>query len=96
MSPIIPHMISECLEEVNGNQIEWPKVDEKYLIENNIKIVIQINGKKRSIIQSKMDIDEKELIGEIKKDLKTSKYLENKKIFKSIYIRNKLINLIIK
>ena len=43
-----------------------------------------------------MDIDEKELIGEIKKDLKTSKYLENKKIFKSIYIRNKLINLIIK
>ena len=96
MSPIIPHMTSECLEEMKESKVEWPIIDKKYLVENNIKVVVQINGKKRSIIESKIDIDEKELIQKIEKDSKTSKYLENKKIFKSIFIKNKLINLIIK
>ena len=49
MLPIIPHFTSECLElnEFEKNEY-WPPYDEKMLQENNVNIVIQINGKKKS------------------------------------------------
>ena len=97
ISPIIPHFTSECLQEIKSkNTNNWPKVEEKYLTKNDVNIVIQINGKKRSIINAQKDIDEKNLIKALKKDPNTQKFLENSTIIRSIYIKNKLINLIIK
>ena len=61
-----------------------------------VEYVIQINGKKRSIINSKKDIDEKTLIEKIKKDQKIGKFLDENNIIRSIFVKNKLINLIIK
>ena len=61
-----------------------------------VEYVIQINGKKRSIINSKKDIDEKTLIEKIKKDQKIGKFLDGSNIIRSIFVKNKLINLIIK
>ena len=97
ISPIIPHFTSECLQEIKSkNTNSWPKVEEKYLTKNDVNIVIQINGKKRSIINAQKNIDEKNLIKALKKDPNTQKFLENSTIIRSIYIKNKLINLIIK
>ena len=46
--PIIPHFASECIEDLKiSYQAKWPNVDKKFLIEDNTKIVIQINGKKK-------------------------------------------------
>ena len=59
-------------------------------------MVIQINGKKRSIINCKKGITEDTLIKLIKEDKKLDKFIKNKKIIRSIFIKNKLINLIIK
>ena len=59
-------------------------------------MVIQINGKKRSIINIQKDLDEKTLIKAIKKDSNIKKFLENNTIIRSIYVKNKLINLILK
>ena len=50
MTPIIPHFANECLEKLNAKKIKWPKYDEKLLKEDIINIVIQINGKKRGLI----------------------------------------------
>ena len=61
-----------------------------------MEYVIQINGKKRSIINLKKDIDEKILIEKIKKDQKIVKFLDGNNIIRSIFVKNKLINLIIK
>tara|TARA_B100001778_G_C18380744_1_gene535133 strand:- start:395 stop:781 length:387 start_codon:yes stop_codon:yes gene_type:complete len=95
--PIIPHFVSECLENLKIDQnIKWPLVDKKILISEEINIVIQINGKKRSIINCKKGITEEILIKNIKKDIKINKFLENKKIIRSIFVKNKLINLITK
>jgi leucyl-tRNA synthetase len=95
--PIIPHFASECLEELKINyKIEWPKADKKFLISDEINIVIQINGKKRSIINCKKGIKEESLMKIIKEDVKLNKFFENKKNIKSIFIKDKLINLIIK
>ena len=95
--PIIPHFVSECLEDLKIDyKLKWPSVDKKLLMSENISIVIQINGKKRSIINCKKGITEKSLIKIIQDDTKINKFLNNKKYIKSIFIKDKLLNLIIK
>ena len=97
MSPIVPHFTSECLEDLGEkSERSWPKTNEKYLIKKNINIVLQINGKKRAIIIAKKNIDKETLINEIKSNAQYNKYLENKKIVRNIYVKERLINLILK
>ena len=76
-------------------KISWLEVDEIYLIDDNIKYIIQINGKTRKVIETKKDISEDTLITKIKEDNKLNGFLNDKKIKKKIFIPNKLINLII-
>jgi leucyl-tRNA synthetase len=96
MTPVVPHFASECLEDLgNKEKIFWPKVNEKYLVKESVNVVLQINGKKRAIIVSKKDVNKEILINEIKNNNSYSKYLENKKIKRSIYIKDRLINLIL-
>ena len=97
INPILPHLISECLEEIKSkNSSIWPTAELKHLEKNDVYIVIQINGKKRSLINIKKDVDEETLTNELKKDPKIIKYLENGNIIRSIFVKNKLINLIVK
>ena len=97
MMPVVPHFSSECLTDINFDEKEstWPNINREYLEKDNITIVIQINGKKRSLIQTQSSIEESVIIDQIKKDTTVQKYLINKKIKKTIYIRDKLINIII-
>ena len=94
--PIIPHFASECIEknEFKNNQC-CPSFNEKLLVESNINYVIQINGKKRALINEKREIVEEKLLEIIKKNENLFKYLNNKKIIKIIFIKNKLMNIIV-
>jgi len=95
ISPVIPHFSSECMEMINAKEnLLWPEVDEKFLLEDNIKFIIQFNGKTRKIITSKKDTTESLLLSKIKEDNKLNKYLNDKNIQKKIFIPNKLINII--
>ena len=96
INPLIPHFSNECLSLIDTkDDIYWPPVDKK-MIENDItKIVIQINGKKRALTEVKKDINEKELLEILIKDVSLKKYFFNKEIKKKIYIPNKIINIII-
>ena len=96
MMPIIPHFASECINK-NNIKIEkvWPLYDEKLLIEENINFVIQINGKKRGLIETYKDIDEENLIELVLKENALNKYFEGKKIKRKIFIKSKLINFIL-
>ena len=97
MNPIIPHLVSECLEDLDlKDEKKWPECEKKYLQKDDIEIVIQINGKKRSTLKIKKDMEEKEILAKIKKDINVIKYVDNKSIFKHIYVKNRLLNLIIK
>ena len=97
MSPVIPHITSECLEELGDKtKIIWPTVENKYLEKKNIQIVIQINGKKRGLIEVDKDINEKDIIKKIKLMPIHEKYFNNTELVKSIYVKDRLINLIIK
>ena len=97
LSPIIPHYASECLNDLKDNVFQnWPEIDEKILQEDYLEFVIQVNGKKRAMIKTKKDISEEELISKIKSDEKTKNIFENKKIDKSFFVKNRLINILIK
>ena len=97
MKPLIPHFASECLKDLNIDDTKvWPIAEKEFLSTDDVNIVIQINGKKRSILNTIRDISEENFIKKIKGDDKISKILDNKKIIRSIFIKNKLINLIIK
>ncbi len=97
ISPIIPHFASECIEKLKvSTKIKWPKVDKRKLIKDTTIIVIQFNGKKRGNIITEIDIDEKNLIKKIKSDPKLNKNLLNKKIEKYFFVKNRLINILIK
>tara|TARA_B100000035_G_C20544420_1_gene355396 strand:- start:73 stop:393 length:321 start_codon:yes stop_codon:yes gene_type:complete len=96
INPILPHFSNECLEMIGGEQVmEWPSYNEEIIKENEAIIVLQINGKKRGIINTKKDLNENEIFNEIKKDDKLSKYIDENKIKKRIYIKNKIMNLIL-
>ena len=95
MMPIIPHFSSECLNILSiSDKVTWPTYDESQLEESTNIIVVQINGKKRGIIDTKKDINEDDLIKLISNDEKITKHFDKNKIKKKIYIKNKLINII--
>ena len=95
MMPVIPHLSSECLNLINVKDINWPKYDENLIKEQNANIVVQINGKKRGLIKTKVDMSENDLLNIINNDEKIFKYVNGKEIKKKIYIKNKLINIIL-
>jgi len=100
MLPIIPHLANECLGEIKVNKVNkdysWPEINLEYLQSKKKKIVVQINGKKRSLILTESSIGETDLLEKIKKTKELKKFLEGKDIIKTIFIKDKLINLIIK
>ena len=96
LNPLAPHITSELYEMIfNGNIVNenWPEYDEKYLVRNEINLPIQINGrmKKTILVDSNIE-DEKTIVGMIK-----SVYPDmiNGDIKKIIYIKGKIINIII-
>ena len=95
-TPAIPHFASECLLELGyTDQLKWPNVDTNLIDENNIDYVVQINGKKRLILNESRDLDQDQLMDRIKLNTVSEKYLKNKKIYKIIFVKNRLINLLV-
>ena len=97
LSPVIPHFANECLAQFDiKNTLAWPSVKKEYLETDKKEIVIQINGKKRGNILIEKKMGENEIIEQIKKMSLSEKYIQNKEILKTIYIKDRLINIIIK
>ena len=95
-SPIIPHFTNECLSEIGYQEnINWPKVDKNLLETNEINYVIQINGKKRVILKMNKDITEKNLLESVRNNKSIEKFLINTKIKKVIFVKNKLMNILL-
>ena len=95
--PFVPHLASECLQNIGvKNSNQWPKIDKKLIVNLKTNLVIQINGKTRDVMEIDRDLDEKKVVNIVTKKDKIEKFLKQKSIIKHIYIKNKLINLVIK
>ena len=64
--------------------------------EEKVNIVIQINGKKREVVNVKKDINERDILKIIKNNDKVQSFIQNKEIVKKIFVPNKILNYIIK
>ena len=75
----------------------WPTWDDEIINKDEIKIIIQINGKTRGTLNYSSDINEEStIVDDVKNNKNLFKYLENKKITRTIYVENKLLNFIVK
>ena len=96
LNPLAPHITSEMYEMIFGGNIideEWPKYNEKYLTRSEINLPIQINGKlKKTILVDSSIEDENIIIEKIREEYPD---LINSEIKKVIYIKGKIINIII-
>jgi len=100
LNPFVPHISAELWSYIRKNsdidEIAWPKVDKSALVQEEIKIVIQVNGKLRGNMiisneQKENDIKEKSLeIDSVKKFI-----INKSEVKKIIYIEGKLINIVI-
>ena len=95
MLPFAPHLSNECLEILKCKDAQkWPNIKEN--LDENIKIAIQVNGKTRDILIVKKNSTQEVIKKDVFSKSKAKKFLEDKKIFKTIFVKNKVINYIIK
>ena len=80
---------------LGSKDYKWPKVNSDLIKENFVNIVIQVNGKKRGLIKTENNSTEEDLLEMIYKDDKIAKYIENSDIKKKVFLKNKLLNIII-
>ena len=97
LSPIIPHFSSECFKTLGVDEFpDWPVVDKSKIKVDIVNFVVQINGKKKGTIKSKFNISEKEFMDQLTNDKNLKKLIIGKKIQKSFFIKNRLINILLK
>ncbi len=96
LTPTIPHYTSECIEDLGvTDNIWWPETNNDVLVEKKVDYVIQINGKKRLILNENRDMNQESLLVKLKTNKISQKYLKDKSINKIIFIKNRLMNLLI-
>ena len=95
MIPFTPHLAHECLEFLNCKDFnDWPNIDKKNILDE-ITFAVQINGKTKDVINIKKDMDEKSINKLIYQSSKAKKHLDQKKVVKTIFVKNRIINYIL-
>ncbi len=93
--PLTPHLAHECCEATK-KKFYWPKYEAGLLKEKNCTIVIQVDGRKRGVLEMPLNSKENIVIKKSKEVENVAKYIGDSLILKNIYIKNKLVNFIIK
>ena len=96
LAPFAPHMAEELWEYIGHTSSvfneKWPQVDAKALIKDDLNITVQVNGKVKLNFLINKDAKQDDITE--KAVSLAEKYLRNKKIVKTIYVKNKLVNIV--
>ncbi len=99
IAPFAPHIAEELWQRLGHSltvhKDSWPKPDDKYLASDNVTIVVQVNGKLRSQLLLPAGVSEEDATQAAKDNDKVSRYLEAKEIKKIIFVKDKIINIVI-
>ncbi|MGM9612999.1 MAG: leucine--tRNA ligase [Butyricicoccus sp.] len=100
VSPFAPHITEELWQMLGETSVlslePWPAYDEAKTIESSIEIGVQVNGKLKSTIQLPMDCEQQAAIDTALADEKVKKAIEGKNLIKTIVVKNKIVNLVVK
>ena len=99
IEPMVPHLAEECWNLCGNSKSltsePWPDVDEKYLVKETVKVVIQVNGKRRAEVETKIRASEDEVMKEVKNIKSVNEQIQNSVIIKKIFVPNKILNIVI-
>ncbi len=101
VNPFAPHVTEEINELVfAGSELlaitEWPGFDEAKCIDDEIEIVVQLNGKVRAKMNVPADVEQADAIAMAKADEKISAEIAGKTIVKELYVKGRLVNIVVK
>ena len=100
LSCVSPHIGEEIWNILGHNDTiayeKWPTYDPQQLVEDNIEIVVQINGKIKAKLTIAVDSDKDSVLSKAKAEAAVSSLLDGKTIIKEIYVPNKLVNIVVK
>ena len=100
MAPSCPHIAEELWQKTGGqyslhNQL-WPEWNEELAKEDEITLVVQVNGKLRDKISVPASISEEEAKETAASQPKAGAHLEGREVVKVIYVPGKLVNFVVK
>ncbi len=100
VNPFAPHVTEEINEAVFADgmlaETQWPTYDEAKCIDETIEIVVQINGKVRAKLNVPAEISSDDAIAAAKADEKIAAEIEGKNVIKQLYVKGRLVNLVVK
>ena len=104
LSPFAPHMVEEMWENMGfaakygkmAMQMDWPEHDEAKTVDSHVEMAVQVNGKLKGTVTVPVDSDEAAVVAAAMESDKVKKATEGMSIVKTILVRNKLVNLIVK
>ena len=100
IAPFAPHIAEELFEMLGGQgsvcDAQWPTWDERYLVENSVKLGVAFNGKTRLEMEFAADADNKTIEAAVLSDERTQKYLDGKQVMKVIIVPKRMVNVVVK
>ena len=100
LAPVAPHLGEELWEIVTGQQgisyVPWPTYDESQLQEEEVEVVVQVNGKIRERLMTPTDLDREGLREFIQKQASVQSLIADKTVVKVIAVPGKLVNFVVK
>ncbi len=104
LSPFAPHMVEEMWELLGfaakygkmAMQCDWPVYDEAKTVDANVEMAVQINGKLKGTVVVPVNSEQDAVVAAAMAVEKVKKATEGMQVFKTILVKNKLVNLIVK
>ena len=100
LNPFAPHITEEMWEIMNFggmlNEQKWPEYDEAKCKDDTVEIAVQVNGKVRARINISVDMPQQEVLDIAKADEKVASQIQGSEIVKEIYVKGKLVNIVVK
>jgi leucyl-tRNA synthetase len=99
LAPFAPHLAEEIWQRMGHRDSlayePWPSYDPAKTIEENVEVILQVNGKVRSKIEVARDTDEKRLEELARQDANIRRYLDGKRLLRTVVVKNKLVNIVV-
>jgi len=100
LSPMVPHFAEELWEALGGEtrlfDSSWPEADEAALVKDAITIVVQVNGKVRGRLEVSPEAEQAEVDAAARVDENVVRHLEGKTVVKVVYVKGRLLNIVVK
>jgi len=100
LSPFAPHLCEELWEKLGHSNTlayePWPTADESLLVEETMRVPVQVNGKVRATLEVPTDISKDALLALAKESTNVAAHLEGKILVKEVYVPGRFVNLVVR